>query len=122
MIRLNLTYPVYPELTIQQGGHLPDDKRAFACWYYYTLAQQLYEKLGDSTEDQFGLLEGEPWLNPQYEQIARSVAIRYGFPDPGPFMEDRFWEVVRQQAIQLQLPIPKERYMKPLRIQLVGNT
>jgi hypothetical protein len=43
--------------------------------------------LGDSTDDQFGILEGERWMDPQFEQIARSVALMYGFENPGEFME-----------------------------------
>jgi hypothetical protein len=50
--------------------------------------------LGDSTDDQFGILEGERWMDPQFEQIARSVALMYGFENPGEFMESRFWETI----------------------------
>src|SRR5688572_25109666 len=100
MMKLSFTYPTYPSLTIPKG-YLPRDNRAYACWYYYTLAQKVYETLGNSTEDQFGLLETDPWLNPQYEQIARTVAMMYGFRDPGEFMEQRFWTVVKQQAFVL---------------------
>jgi hypothetical protein len=81
--KLNLQYPVYPDL---EG--LPNDKRVYACWYYYTLAQKLHEMLGDSTDDQFGILEGERWMDPQFEQIARSVALMYGFENPGEFMKN----------------------------------
>jgi hypothetical protein len=50
---IKFQYPVYPDLTI-----LPKDNRAYALWYYYTLAQKLAEFLGDgSAEAQFGILE-----------------------------------------------------------------
>ena len=71
-----LKYPVYPDLTTP-NGELPNDIRAQACWYFYTLAQNLYEKLGKSTDDQFGLLDGELWMDPHYVQLARSVAFIY---------------------------------------------
>lgn len=109
--KINFEYPVYPDLKV-----LPSDKRVYACWYYYTLAQKLYEMLGDSTDDQFGILEGERWMEPQYEQIARSVALIYGFENPGPFMEKRTWDCVRQQALELGLPEPASRIMKPLKL------
>lgn len=111
--RLNLQYPVYPDLEC-----LPNDKRVYACWYYYTLAQKLHEMLGDSTDDQFGILEGERWMDPRFEQIARSVALMYGFENPGPFMESRVWDCVKAQAAELHLPQPAERIMKPLKLVL----
>jgi hypothetical protein len=117
MKQMALKYPVYPDLDV-----LPQDKRFYACWYYYTLAQKVFEKIGNSTEDQFGLLETDLWLSPQYEQIARSVALLYGFNDPGPFMEERIWDVISSQALELGYPLPNDRYMRPLRIQLIGTT
>jgi hypothetical protein len=111
-MKLNFKYPVYPDLKI-----LPKDNRAYALWYYYTLAQKLAEKLGDgSAEAQFGILEGEQWLNPQYEQIARSVAMIYGFSDPGVFMEPRFWEVVERQAFEIDLPAPAQCIKAPRKL------
>lgn len=116
MTTIRFQYPIYPDLTL-----LPVNKRAYACWYYYTLAMKLSEMLGDgSTESQFGILEGEPWLDPRYEQIARSVALMYGLKDPGEFMENRFWEVVEDQAIEVGLPRPHYRIKKPLKIALVS--
>ena len=114
--KMRLRFPTYPDLTIQQGGYLPADNRAFACWYFYTLAQQLWEKLGDSTEDQFGLLDTDLWMDPQYERIARSVALIYGFDNPGVFLENRFWEQVEKQAHLMGYPSPKEIYKRPLRL------
>lgn len=111
--KLNLEYPVYPSLKA-----LPNDKRAYACWYYYTLAQKLHEMLGDSTDDQFGILEGERWMDPQFEQIARSVALMYGFENPGPYMESQFWRAVERQAFELGLPAPAKRIKAPLKLVL----
>lgn len=117
--KMKLSYPTYPDLTIQQGGFLPAENRAFALWYYYTLAQQLHEKLGKSTEDQFGLVDGDLWMDPQYERIARSVAFIYQFKDPGVFMEARFWQAVRNQAIHMGYPDPEGKdYTRPLRLVL----
>jgi hypothetical protein len=119
-MKMRLQYPVYPDLTIDNGGFLPNDNRAFALWYYYTLAQQVFEKVGDSTEDQFGLLETDPWLDAHYERIARSVAFVYSFKDPGEFFEQRFWDCVKQQAEAMGYPTPKPKYMRPVRIALIS--
>lgn len=119
-MKMRLNFPTYPDLIISRGGFLPQDNRAFALWYYYTLAQQVYEKVGDSTEDQFGLLETDPWLDAQYERIARSVALVYSFSDPGEFMKDSLWECVKNQASALGYPEPKRKYMQPLRIALIS--
>ena len=119
-MKMRMQYPTYPDMIISAGGFLPNDNRAFALWYYYTLAQQLYEKVGDSTEDQFGLLETDPWLDAHYERLARSVALIYGFKDPGVFMENRFWECVEKQAATMGYPQPKPKYMRPLRIALIS--
>lgn len=124
-MKMRLNYPTYPMLREREGGCLPDDTRAFALWYYYTLAQQLYERVGSLDlhlkggtieEAQFGLLESDKWLDARYDRIARSVAMIYGFKDPGVFMEERFWTCVKAQAKQLKLPTPKEDYMRPLRV------
>lgn|SRR5574338_229068 len=116
-MKMSLKFPTYPDLTIEKGGFLPRDNRAYALWYYYTLAQQLHEKLGKGIEDQFGLLETDRWLDPHYVQIARSIATIYGFKDPSIFMEERFWKVVAQQAISMEYPDPTDRdYTRPLQI------
>jgi hypothetical protein len=125
---MRLNYPVYPDLVENKGGCLPRDNRAFALWYYYTLAQQLFEKTGGIDlhlkggtieEAQFGLLETDKWLDARYDRIARSVALVYGMKDPGEFMLDGLWECVKAQAHQLKLPTPKDEYMRPLRIALI---
>jgi hypothetical protein len=112
-MKLHLRHPIYPSLTTPQG-ELPKDVRAQACWYFYTLAQKLYEQLGDSTEDQFGLLEGERWMDPHYVQLARSVATLYRLESPDEFA--KFWPYVERQALALGFPKPKPVYMNPLRV------
>lgn len=110
---LKLNYPVYPDLT-HPDGFLPDDKRAQACWYFYTLAQQLKERLGNSTEDQFGILEGNPWMDPHYAQLARSVATIYSLESPDEFA--KFWTYVEKQAAVMGYPEPADVYKNPLRV------
>ena len=110
---MQLNYPVYPDLT-HPHGHLPQDKRAQACWYFYTLAQQLYERLGKSTEDQFGILEGNPWMDPHYAQLARSIARLYSLDSPDEFM--KFWYNVEKQAESMGYPAPAHVYKKPLQV------
>lgn len=107
--KIHFQYPVYPTLTF-----LPKDKRAYACWYYYTLAQQLYEKLGKGIDDQFGILEEFPWQNPHYERIARSVAQMYMLESPAEFL--KFWPEVEQQALYMDYPRPAEVYKHPLKV------
>lgn len=110
---LALKYPVYPDLT-HPKGFLPRDKRAQACWYFYTLAQQLYERLGKSTEDQFGILEEYPWMDPHYEQLARSITTLYQLESPDEFA--KFWPQVEKQARHMGYPIPKAVYKAPLKV------
>lgn len=110
---MQLNYPVYPDLT-HPKGFLPDDKRAQACWYFYTLAQQLKERLGTSVDDQFGILEGNKWMDPHYAQLARSVARIYALESPDEFA--KFWRYVKQQAESLGYPTPAAVYMNPLQV------
>lgn len=110
---LKLNYAIYPDLT-HPKGFLPDDKRAQACWYFYTLAQQLKERLGDSIDDQFGILEGNPWMDPHYAQLARSVAMIYQLESPDEFA--KFWHYVKLQADSMGYPEPHPVYMNPLQV------
>lgn len=112
--KLHLRHPIFPDLLIRNGGCLPDEIGAHACWYYYTLAQKIYEKIGDSTEDQFGLLETDLWLDPHYHQLARSIATLYRLESPDSFM--KFREPIARQAAKLGYPEPKNRYMNPMRL------
>lgn len=105
--KIKLNYFTYPQLK-----SLPNDKRAYACWYYYTLAMKHYEHL----KDHFGTLEHEPWLTPQYERIARSVAVIYGFENPGEFMQERFWQCVTRTAFEYGYPEPVHAIKAPLRL------
>lgn len=104
-MKINFTYPIYPELT-----ELSKDKRAQACWTFYTLAESLRQKLGNSTEDQFGLLESELWMDPHYVQIASSVALRYQLDSPDEFA--KAWPDVRRQAKVLGYPAPHDVYVR----------
>lgn len=108
--RINFTYPVFPDLTVPTG-YLPNDKRAQACWYYYTLAEQSRQTVGNSTEDQI-ILEGELWMDKHYVQQAKTIAAMYQLDSPDEMF--KFWKYVITQAIELGYPIPAEEYMKPL--------
>lgn len=113
-MKLNLQYPVYPMLTTQAGGFLPNEKGAHACWYFYTIAQKSREMIGDHTEDQFGLTEEYRWMDKRYEQQARSVAQLYMLSSPDEFL--RFFEYVAKQAAMMGLPEPAPEYMRPLKL------
>lgn len=111
-MKLNLTPFTFPDHTTPKG-RLPKDMRAQACWYYYLLAQKLKEKVGDSIDDQFGLLDGELWMDKRYEQLARTVAMIYQLDSPDEFL--RLGQEVAIEAFNCKLPIPAPEYMRPLR-------
>jgi len=95
----------FPDMTIPKGL-LPSDMRAQACWYFYVLAESARQKVGNSTDDQFGVLEGELWMDKRYEDQARAVAMLYGLESPSEFA--KFWPYVRQQALKMGYPINDE--------------
>lgn len=101
----------FPEQT-EPKGFLPRDKRAQACWYFYTLAQKQKEKVGKSIDDQI-LLEGEMWMDTHYVQTAKTVALMYGLESPDEFM--KFWDYVEKEAFRWGLPKPSPEYTRPLR-------
>lgn len=100
---------VFPNNTLPHG-HLSPDMRSQACWYFYTLAQLQKEKVGDSTDDQFGILEEYPWMNTHYQQTAKTVAMVYGLASPDEFA--KAWDEVRAEAARLGLPEPATEYTK----------
>ncbi len=99
----------FPDHTVPKGA-LPQHPGAQACWYFYLHAQKQKEKVGKSTEDQFGLLEGELWMDKHYVQLARSVALMYGLESPDEFA--KFWQYVKQEAWLCKLPIPSDEYVR----------
>ena len=108
-MKMKLNYFTYPQLT-KPNGPLSRDVRAQACWYFYTLAQKLKEQVGESTEDQFGLLEGELWMDKRYEGIALAVTTLYGLASPDEFA--KAWDEVRECAKQCGLPAPALEYTR----------
>lgn len=104
----------YPDLT-HPNGHLPNDMRAQACWFFYLCAQLAKETIGDSTEHQV-ILEGDLWMDKRYEQQARTTAMIYGLESPEEFM--KFWPYVKAEAKACGLPEPSPEYMRPLRLRL----
>lgn len=113
--KMELRYFTYPSLT-QPHGELPNDKRAQACWYFYTIAQHAKEKVGDSTEDQI-ILEGERWMDTRYEAQALAVAQLYQLESPSEFA--KFWPYVRKQALALGYPDPHHSYTSIIRGKLI---
>lgn len=119
MNQLKLQYFTYPSLTTQAGGFLPNEKGAFACWYFYTLAQKVKANVGDTIEDQFALYDENEWMNKRYEQQARAVAQLYQLESPDEFL--RFFPYVAKQAALMGYPEPAPEYTRPLR-RLIANT
>jgi hypothetical protein len=111
-LKIQIEFFTFPDHT-KPAGLLPHDKGAQACWYFYVLAQKQKEKVGESIDDQFGLLEGDMWMDKRYEQTARTVAMLYQLESPDDFL--KYFDVVAQEAQRCDLPIPTADYTKPLR-------
>lgn len=108
-IKMELNYFIYPKLTYPLG-ELPRDKRAQACWYFYTIAQRLKEIVGEHIEDQFALIEGSLWMDKRYVAQAKAVATLYALESPDEF--GKFWKYVEKQAAKLGLPAPAPEYTR----------
>lgn len=115
-MRINFQQIHFPDHT-HPNGHLSRDPRAQACWYFYLLAQKQKEMVGDSTEDQFGILEEFLWMDKRYEQTARSVAMMYGLESPDEFA--KAWDEVRAEARDCNLPAPADEYTRQLKPGLI---
>jgi hypothetical protein len=111
--KINYEFPYFPDQTAPKGN-LINDSACHACWYYYLLAHKMWAKVGD----QFGVLEGNPWLTKHYEQLAKSVAIMYGLNDPSEFM--KYWPLIAMECSRLEMHQPVPEYMKPLRLKMVN--
>lgn len=110
-LKVELQWFKYPDSTVPHGC-LPHDKRAQACWYYYTIAHKAFENIGKGVDSQIGTLyEGELWMDEQYWQQAKSVAMLYQLESPQEFL--RFKLFVQQEAKRLGYPEPREEYMNP---------
>lgn len=106
------TYPIFPTHSIPMG-RLPNVPAAQACWYFYTIAHTMYEKVGRGIEDQI-LIEGEMWRTKRYAEQKKGVAMMFGLESPAEF--DKFWPKVQQEVARCRfndwmLPIPLEEYM-----------
>lgn len=106
-------FPVFPDQQ-EPRGHLTEDVRSHACWYFFVLAEKQRCLVGKSIDDQFGILDGNLWMDTQYVQTARTVATIYGLKDPSEFMQ--FWPMVTAEALRLGMDPPRDEYMRPLRI------
>lgn len=106
-MKLVLNPFTFPDLT-EPKGLLPRDMRAQACWYFYTLAESLRVRVGNSTEDQFGMLEGDLWMDKRYVPIARAVATMYSLESPAEFQ--KFWKYVWAEAQRSGYPLPAPEY------------
>ena len=111
-MKISFRYPVFPDHT-QPLGALSRDNRAQACWYFYLLAQKQRELVGNSTEDQFGLLDDMLWMDRRYEDTARTVALIYGLESPSEFA--KAWDEVRAEARMCNLPDPHDSYVRQLK-------
>jgi hypothetical protein len=109
ILKVKFTPPWYPDHTVP-NGLLPKDARAQACWHFYTLVQQMKEKVGKSIDDQFGVLEGNPWMDKRYVPVAHSICMIHGLNNPDEF--GKFWKYVWAEAKRCKLPEPSPEYTK----------
>jgi hypothetical protein len=109
---LKFHFHIFPQLT-QPNGYLSPDKRAQACWFFYTRAQSIKEIVGTGGVDSQIILEGELWMDKRYEQLARTVAMMYGLDSPDEFA--KCWDQVKAQTRIMNLPEPDGEYMNPCR-------
>lgn len=113
---VTLNHFTYPELVIGRHAYscLPNDKRAFACWYFYTIAEKSRQMIGKGDlgqgEAQFGLLDDFLWMDKRYVDQAKSVARLYQLESPNEFA--KFWDCVRRQALALDYPEPHPEYTR----------
>ena len=116
-LKIAVEFFTFPDHTYPNGFLPAGEKGAQACWYYYVLAQKQKEKVGDSTEDQFGLLEDNLWMDKRYEQTARTVAMIYQLESPDEFL--KFMPYVEKEARANGLPVPAPEYTRPLKRRII---
>lgn len=106
-------YPFYVDM-VEPNGHLTLDRRTHACWYYYLLAQKLFEKVGKYIEDQIRY-EGELWKDKRYDDIAKGVSLMYKLDSPADFLKPGIMQLVERQIRLMEFPAPDPEYwvMKP---------
>jgi len=90
---------------IRVGGFLPDEMGAYACWYYYLLADKMMDLADES--DQI-VLEEEPWYYRRFIQLKKSIALIYGLENPSAF--EKFWPAVEAEVARVNMPPVKWQY------------
>lgn len=113
---IEFQYPVFPDSTIPVG-HLPRDKAAQACWYYYILAEKARTNVGKGPESQIIVVEtgrdGDVhWMDKHYSQQLLSLAQIYQV-NPQDILN--YWPSVIREATRMGLPAPHSEYMNPKR-------
>lgn len=114
-LKVELALPMFPANTAPMG-FLTRDIACQACWYYYTLAQRLYEQTRGGLENQiieYKVGDAAPlWLDAYYYPIARTVEQLYGVSLNDIF---HYWRNVRMEAARTGNPIPHDDYVDPSR-------
>lgn len=105
------TLPVFTMHIDKNGGLLPDDIRASACWYYCTVAHKSLEKVKDGAA-----FEGEEDPVDSLNNIARSVAAFYKLDSPSEFL--KFMGDCRLEALRCNMDWD-ETIEQPLKHQFV---
>lgn len=78
---------------IQNGGLLPAEKGAHACWYFCRIAVGHLERF-----DEGAIYEGEPDPSNGLFNVAKGVALAYDLDSPDDFL--KFMSVCRKEAIR----------------------
>lgn len=119
-MNIQVIVPWYVSQTVEAGGHLINNAACMACWYYYLIAEDACQKVGDGfvsdhqilTYDIHSTIMDMPqWMDKRYNAQANSVARMYGIPT----LDEMFayWPQVVQEAAALGMPNPRFEYMNP---------
>ena len=97
MLQLHLTPKVFMGHHVNDGGHLPMEPAADACWYYCGLAMKSLEKF-----DEGRVFEDDKDIPTQLETIAWGISKLYDLENPGEFL--KFLRYCKKEARHCGLP------------------
>lgn len=94
--KLSLTPFHFVSHVTRNGGFLPDEPGAHACWYYCRCAILMWKAVVDGAD-----YEGELDHIDMQNNIARGIATLYSLESPSDFL--KFMDYVKLEAIRLDL-------------------
>ena len=112
--KLELRPPRFVSHIAENGGALPDEPGAHACWYYCRIAIKSMKDVDDGAQ-----YEGELDHTNMLNNLARSVAMLYRLDSPDDFL--KFMPLVRMEAMKWEL-VWDERIVAPYTISFLRNS